>query len=327
MWQEVHKNIYRIPVPLPHNPLKQVNTYLLRGKRDLLIDTGFNLEICEQTLLKAFKELAVERENLDIFITHFHTDHVGLLNRLIVKETKIWCGEIPTDFISLANNKNVRRKRESLLAEFGFKVKEGDLFDSKKPEFDLIILKPKNFNILKEDDFIKVGDFNLQCIETPGHASPHMCLYEPKLKILFSSDHILNHISPNIASFQLEKNSPLTYYFNSLDKIAAMDIDLVLPAHGDLLTDYRKRIEELKIHHWRRLKETFEIVKSGPITGIEVAKCLTWDISFEAWADFPETQKFFALGETISHLNYLLEQGEISVEKREGLLYFSPNSN
>ncbi len=45
MPREVMRNIYRIPVPLPNNPLRELNCYLIRGKdRSLLIDTGFRQE-------------------------------------------------------------------------------------------------------------------------------------------------------------------------------------------------------------------------------------------------------------------------------------------
>ena len=42
MVKEMAKNIYRIEVPMPDNPLRILNSYFIRGEeRDLLIDTGF----------------------------------------------------------------------------------------------------------------------------------------------------------------------------------------------------------------------------------------------------------------------------------------------
>jgi hypothetical protein len=41
MIDEVAANLYRIELPLPHNPLKSVNCYLIKSPgRYLLIDTG-----------------------------------------------------------------------------------------------------------------------------------------------------------------------------------------------------------------------------------------------------------------------------------------------
>ena len=42
MTESILPGLYRIPVPLPGNPLKELNAYLLRGnERSILIDTGF----------------------------------------------------------------------------------------------------------------------------------------------------------------------------------------------------------------------------------------------------------------------------------------------
>jgi len=43
MIDEVYRDIYRIEIPLPRNPLRIVNAYLVNGEdRNLLIDTGMN---------------------------------------------------------------------------------------------------------------------------------------------------------------------------------------------------------------------------------------------------------------------------------------------
>ncbi len=48
MIEEVAKNIFRISVPIPNNPLKELNSYLIRGQdRCLLIGDG-NLRLCRR---------------------------------------------------------------------------------------------------------------------------------------------------------------------------------------------------------------------------------------------------------------------------------------
>ena len=59
MIQAVSDNIFRIDVPLPGNPLKWLNSYLIRaadGGRHLLIDTGFNRPECRDALFSALRE-------------------------------------------------------------------------------------------------------------------------------------------------------------------------------------------------------------------------------------------------------------------------------
>lgn len=322
--EQIRENIYLIPVPLPRNPLKVLNTYLIRGKRDLLIDTGFNLDSCEQTLLSAFAQLGVKKENLDVGITHFHSDHVGLLHRLTGPENIVWCGKIPWDFLGVEDQR--WKQRIERLRRFGLDLgpeylsKEWD--PQKQPEFDLEWLKARNFKEISDGQILPLGDLNLRCIETSGHFPGHICFYEPKQKFLFSGDHILDTISPNVTCYNLENPSSLGQYLKNLDRIKELEIDLVLPGHRNIFQDCNRRIEELKAHHEKRLTEVKRIVGGGEKTGVEIAARMSWNLSYSSWDEFPPTQKFFALGEALAHLNYLIEKGVVGVKEKRGGYYF-----
>ena len=56
MTEQIYKNpdIYKIYVPLPNNPLKNLNCYVIKTKdKNLIIDTGFNIEECYNALKEA----------------------------------------------------------------------------------------------------------------------------------------------------------------------------------------------------------------------------------------------------------------------------------
>ena len=73
-------NLYRIEIPLPKNPLKALNSYLIKGDgRFLIIDTGMNREECQNAMFTALEELKVDLKKTDFFITHIHADHLGLV--------------------------------------------------------------------------------------------------------------------------------------------------------------------------------------------------------------------------------------------------------
>ncbi|GAI56909.1 unnamed protein product, partial [marine sediment metagenome] len=47
MAEEILPNLYKIEVPLPRNPLKAVNSYIIKAnEKSLIIDTGMNREEC-----------------------------------------------------------------------------------------------------------------------------------------------------------------------------------------------------------------------------------------------------------------------------------------
>ena len=79
MTERIAAGLYRIPVPLPGNPLRELNSYLFTGGgRSLLIDTGFRQEACRQALFAGLAELGVDRREVDVALTHLHSDHAGL---------------------------------------------------------------------------------------------------------------------------------------------------------------------------------------------------------------------------------------------------------
>lgn len=81
--KEIYKNIYLKELPLPNNPLKCLNFYIIKGKeKSMIIDTGFNREDTKEEILTVFKELNLQPKNTILFLTHFHSDHTGLASFL-----------------------------------------------------------------------------------------------------------------------------------------------------------------------------------------------------------------------------------------------------
>ena len=76
-------------------------------------------------------------------------------------------------------------------------------------------------------------------------------------------------------------------------------------------------------HHQARLKEVLFALEDGEKTAWEIAPYITWDIAISSWKQFPPTQKWFAVGETIAHINYLETERKIRREVKEGKIVFS----
>ena len=80
--EQVKENIYRLGVTLPQNPLRELNSYLIRGgERDLLIDTGFRRPECREALMAGITEAGSSTSRIDVLLTHLHSDHTGLARR------------------------------------------------------------------------------------------------------------------------------------------------------------------------------------------------------------------------------------------------------
>ncbi len=175
---------------------------------------------------------------------------------------------------------------------------------------------------LREGNWLGVGDYHFQCIETPGHSSGHMCLYEPARKVLIAGDHILNDITPNI-TWAPDFENPLDQYFKSLNKVDALDVNLVLPGHRTINKDHHNRIKEIKKHHQRRLDEVILALKDGEQTAFHIASKLSWDIKYSSWESFPPGAKSFAVGEALAHIKYLECDGRIECLTKDNQYFYA----
>jgi len=311
MIEEIFPNIFLMEIPLPGNPLKAVNSYVIKGdERFLIIDTGMNMPACRAAMAAGLAELAVDLDKTDFFITHLHADHLGLVSELAVKSAKIYFN-YPDEKI-MKNIHQWGEVRATALAN-GFSEEEVESALQKHPGRKYFKQSPLNYTPLREGDHVSIGYYVFQCIETPGHTNGHLCLYEATEKIFFSGDHILEDITPNI-SMWADDGNPLQDYMDSLDKIAGFDIRHVFPGHRRIFTDHRKRIAELKKHHQIRAEEVLAILKRGSQNAYQVASQMTWDIDCKKWEDFPAPQKWFASGEALSHLQYLLAENKLKKE-------------
>jgi len=325
MVEEVSPNIYRIEIPLPGSPLKALNAFVLKSlDRFLIVDTGWNREECFSAMLSGLDELNVDLNKSDIVVTHLHADHFGLVGELVRKETRVYLGEMDASIAHHIWEKAEERLQDLWRAylSHGFPEPELQKAMDNHPGFRYGLSSPIDFSTVMDGDVIRFGDEALTCIATPGHSPGHMCLYDPRKKILFSGDHILFDITPNITRWP-EMEDSLHRYLSSLRKVYGLDVSLVLPGHRSIMKDHRKRIDELIAHHETRLDEAIRALEHGEKSAWEVAPHLAWDVTFRSWDLFPPAQKWFALGETIAHLRYLVRRGDAALREYEGRLLFS----
>ena len=135
---------------------------------------------------------------------------------------------------------------------------------------------------------------------------------------MFSGDHILNKITPNVSLWPKGTDrNPLKRFISSLEKIASYEVKVAYPAHKSIITDVNKRIKELFDHHEERLKQVITWV-GEKATGYEVCeKMFGKDLSIH--------QLRFAMAETLAHLVYLEGEGKLSSQKEGHVVSWMPN--
>lgn len=321
MVEQVYKNIYRNEIPLPNNPLRALNSYIILSEdRNLIIDSGFNREECRQAFMNGIEELGLDLNKTDLLVTHLHADHSGLAAVLSKQGFKVYSGEIDGNMINKMATEEYWKNFNNYKKLFSL-TQDNINFDD-HPGYKYCPKEPVDFELLHENDEINIGEFNFKVINIPGHTPGHIGLYEEKHKLFFGGDHVLGRITPNIAFWGFQYGDMLEVYLQNLRKIYDYDINYLFPAHRFIIKDHKARIDELISHHESRLDEVMNIIKDKKQTVRDTAAAMHWELRYDKWEDFPNPQKWFAAGEAMSHLEHLLYMGKAERTEEDGVLYY-----
>lgn len=325
MYEEVLPDFFRIGVPLPNNPLRELNAYLVRGaSRNLLIDNGFNTRESAEALHEALEELEVNLVDTDFFLTHLHSDHNGLTSSLLRSPfSKVFCSKEDGDRLNrFITDENYWPLMMHGLVRHGFPEEEMRVLFETHPGKIYASTNPLPISHVEEGDNIRYGRYTFSVVEVPGHTPGHVSLYEPATRTYVAGDHILGRISPNITRWDGVDDS-LGDYLKSLDKVARLSIDLTLPGHRHLIQNTAERIRQLQEHHAGRLEEVCVILaEHGLVSAYVVASRMRWSLRGITWDEFKVQQKCFAAGEALAHLTHLAATGRAVREEKGENVFF-----
>ena len=301
---EVYNNIYQIDVTLPKSPLKLIHTYLIKGdKRNLLIDTGFNNQRCKDDLLQALYELNIDLDNTDIFLTHLHADHTGLVCSLLTGKNKVYCN----DFDGKLMNSLVTENYKDII-NINLEITQTPIEKRLDYKDHPAIVNRMDHEIsyipILEGQVFEIGEYKFKVIDLSGHTPGQCGLYEENHKILFCGDHIINKITPNIIFWNYEMDS-LQLFMDNLEKVKGMEIRHLYSAHRDVIANHINRIDEILLHHKNRLDEVINIIGCESKTVYEVAQKMTWDFGDGNFNSFDPKQVWFAVSEALAHVEHL----------------------
>jgi len=306
-------NIYQLNIPLPGSPLREIHTYLIKGKkRNLLVDTAFNTDQCETSLLDQMKALGVSPENTDLFITHMHVDHSGLAARMKREGNRVYASEADAELIrrfQQPEHWDWLKKNNvwcGVPAQYALDPRQHVAYQ-KRPQQQV------DFSIVKEGDVLPYGGYQFKVIDLAGHTPGQVGLWDEQTKILLSGDHILEKISPNITVWDRRHNY-LKIFCENLIKVKNLKPQMLCSAHGPAIEHINTRIDQLLTHHQERLNDIEAIVaeRGVPSTAYDVALRMIWS-SGKRFEELPPQQNWFASSETLAHLLALYEQGRVCV--------------
>ncbi|MBD8004812.1 MBL fold metallo-hydrolase [Bacillus norwichensis] len=285
--------------------LNHVNCLLAEGETGwAIIDTGLH----DTKTIARWEDILQGKNVSDLYISHYHPDHFGYAGGLQQKTgakvsmtqvdeksgKKVWGEEFIQEI----------RKNYTLS---GVPDRIAQLMTVNTEEFRKIITPYPNVDhYFQEGEKILFGQHEYEVIFTPGHADGLVVFYSKENSVLLSTDHILPRITPNIAYWFHGVKNPLKAYMESLEKIKRLNVEFVIPSHGEPFYSANNRINEILKHHEERLAFVLKSI-GREITAYSLSKKL---FAFEMDAH----EERFALGESIAHLEYLRHKGYINKE-------------
>ncbi len=328
MTTEIIPGIWELLVPIPNNPLENTNVYLVRCDDGyLLVDTGWDSGEALHSLERELKNAGASLQEIRrIVVTHAHFDHYGLVGRI---------KEIADPRVYLHHrDEEVFRTRYAVTEEF-MRQSEEWFRANGVPGYEVPITRVpfggmRLAGVTRPDvqlyggETIETGFFNLKVIWTPGHSPGHICLHEPEHKILFSGDHVLPVITPNISLPPASDTNPLGEFIHSLQLLRGLDVDIVLPAHENVFHDLPKRIDEILHHHEVRNREILAALSDGALTAYQISNHITWmpELGGVNFQNLMPGDKRAAVSETLAHLKAMSVENRVISNTRNNVIYY-----
>lgn len=318
---EVAPGVKWLRMPLPF-ALDHINLWLLdEGDGWTIVDCGLNTDATKQLWGEIFERALVGKPVKRLLVTHFHPDHMGLAGWLTqTLRVPLWCTETEWLFarmVSLDKTEGFMKNALDFYRRTGMDEANRAIFAERGNSYrNRVTTIPHSFKRIADGQEVQVGRRRWRVIVGRGHAPEHACLYDPELDVLIAGDQVLPKISPNVSVWPQEPEAdPLAHFLASLAMLKRVipESALVLPSHGLPFRGLHRRIDQLATHHQARLDE-LEAACDLPRTAAEIVPVL-----FRRKLD--AHQLGFAVGETLAHVQHLLNLGRLSRGTRADGVY------
>jgi|TARA_B100000959_G_scaffold271282_1_gene319226 glyoxylase-like metal-dependent hydrolase (beta-lactamase superfamily II) len=300
--------------PLPFK-LDHINLWLLEdGDGWTVADTGVFFDEAKAAWHKAFDGPMAGRPVDRIVVTHLHPDHIGCAGWLSETfDAPLWMtrGEYLLCRVLVADTgRTTPEAGNRFYRGAGFPLEAMDYYHKMFGMFGKYVSPvPEAYRRLQDGDCFEIGPDQWQVIIGRGHSPEHACLYCAERNLLISGDQLLPTISPNVSVYPTEPEAnPLGDWLESLKMLkASIPADvLVLPAHGRPFRGAHERLDVLIAEHNDGL-DKLQVLCREPRRAVDV-----FPVLFKS--EINKHNLILATGESVAHLNYLLDEGRIEVE-------------
>jgi glyoxylase-like metal-dependent hydrolase (beta-lactamase superfamily II) len=303
--------IHHLAIPTPF-AVGRVNCYLIEDEPLTLVDTGPNSGKALDELTAKLGERGHSIDDLElIVVTHQHIDHLGLVE-ILVEHSGAEVAALGAAAERLAAFEEDAEKDDAFAVEV--MLRNGIAEDvtvalrSVSRSFRSWGSHVKVTQPLEDGGALALGNRRLEVLHRPGHSPSDTVFWDAERQILIAADHLLPRISSNpLITRPLDGSSKRTQalvtYIESLKKTREMPVEIVLPGHGEPITDHVELIDSRLAGHDRRKEKIHRLIAERPRNAYELAQAL--------WGNVAVTQAFLTLSEVIGHADLLVNEGRV----------------
>jgi glyoxylase-like metal-dependent hydrolase (beta-lactamase superfamily II) len=210
---------------LPHNVhfLRRdwfnANSILITGSPTVLIDCGSDTGGAD--LLRLLEGCGASPQSIDLIVaSHAHADHVGMVAEFQQRcSTRVAMHEYDAYYVN----------RDDQWATW--RLPHGNHF----PPFHVDIA-------LRDGEVLELDGLSLHVLHTPGHAHGGISLYCPEHRFLLSGDAVWER-AVGVIDVVVEGSIAPFLARESVRKLMALDLDVIIPGHGRAITDPTQNLE------------------------------------------------------------------------------------
>jgi glyoxylase-like metal-dependent hydrolase (beta-lactamase superfamily II) len=314
--------IHRLSIPTPF-AVGRVNVYLIEDSPLTLVDAGPNSGTSFDALTRGLAALGHELEDIELVIlTHQHIDHLGLVGLVAAHSgADVAAIDVAVPFVERFSEEaeaDDEFAREIMLRH-GIPEDVVSALQSVSLAFRAWGARADVTRVLRDGEPIEWRERSMQVLHRPGHSPTDTVFLDADRRMLLAADHLLAHISSNPLLTRPRDGSTgrpkaLVTYLDSLRRTRELDVDLVLPGHGDPITDHRALIDDRLALHSRRARKLHRLIAESPRSAYELAQAL--------WGNIAVTQAYLTLSEVLGHTDLLLDEGSVREVEAGGVVRF-----
>ncbi|MGD9599549.1 MAG: MBL fold metallo-hydrolase [Steroidobacteraceae bacterium] len=151
------------------------------------------------------------------------------------------------------------------------------------------------------DEVFSAGGLRLRAIDTPGHASNHVCWLLEGEGYLFSGDHILEGVTPVI----LVPDGDMGAYLEALARLKTYPLRAIAPGHGRVIVDAYGEIDRVIAHRLHREAKILAALATRDAATLD-------ELLAPVYADVPRDRHALARLTLEAHLIKLERDGRVT---------------